>query len=320
VGGLTLRRFCLAIGVALLAAVGAAGPGPTVGPAAGAAAAPAAATAADATPVILVRGYAGWKNCPGTDVTRAYWGDAILKFFEVGWQADVLALSYYKCDSDGVDMTGYGPAVPAGATPTVTATSPRVAYTADTPMRRLAHDLAWFVYDEFSKQGVPVDLVGFSMGGLLVRYAIYRVTARDPDFPPLLTVPRVVTIATPHAGLPDASTCGPTRQCRAMVRGSAFMNDLVKHALDPQGRGGTAWTLTGSSSKCDLVSASSALAMPAAERVRYVNPCYSHGDYLWDYSDASDASMQVTMPFALSANAVTDGPHLLVWLTRVLNR
>lgn len=270
--------------------------------------------------MILVRGYAGWKNCPGADVTRAYWGDAILKFFEVGWQAHVLPLSFYQCDSDGVDMTGYGPRVPAGATPAVTSGSPRVAYTSDTPMRRLAHDLAWFVYDQFSKQGTPVDLVGFSMGGLLIRYAIYRVAARDPEFPSLLDVPRAVTIASPHAGLPDASVCGPTLQCRAMVRGSAFMTDLVKHALDPQGSHGTAWTVAGSGSKCDLVPAWSALGMPAARRVRYIKPCYAHGDYLWDYSDASDASMQVTVPFASSADTITNGPHLLRWLTGVLRQ
>lgn len=305
-----MRRGCRTLAVALI--VAAAGTG------AGVPAATASARAADATPVILVRGYAGWKNCPGTDVTRAYWGDALLKFYEVGWQAQVLPLSFYKCDSDGVDMTGYGPTIPAGATPTVTSGSPRVAYTSDTPMRRIAHDLAWFVYDQFSVKGTPVDLVGFSMGGLLIRYAIYRVAARDPGFPPLLNVPRAVTIATPHAGLPDASVCGPTRQCRAMVRGSAFMTDLMKHALDPQGRGGTSWTLTGSGSKCDLVSTSSALAMPAAVRVHYVKPCYAHGDYLWDYSDATDASMQVTRPFAASANTVNNAPHLLRWLTTVL--
>jgi pimeloyl-ACP methyl ester carboxylesterase len=307
-----VRGACLAVAVALITVAG--------GAAAGAVVTRAGERPANATPVVLVRGYAGWKHCPGTDVTRAYWGDAVLKFSEVGWQADVLPLSFYECDSDGVDITGYGPTVPRGATPTVTSGSPRVGYTSDTPMRRLAHDLAWFVYDQFSIKSTPVDLVGFSMGGLVLRYAIYRVAARDPDFPPYLNVPRAVTIATPHAGMPDASICGPTRQCRAMVRGSAFMTDLMKHALDPQGRGGTAWTVAGSGSKCDLVSTSSALAMPGAVRVHYLKPCYTHGDYLWDYSDASDASMQVTLPFARSADAVTTGRHLLLWLTRVLQQ
>jgi hypothetical protein len=270
--------------------------------------------------VLLVRGYAGWKQCPGTDVARAYWGDALLKFFEVGWQAHVLPLSFYKCDTDGVDITGYGPRVPAGATPTVTPGSPRVAYTANTRMRRLAHDLAWFVYDEFSGRGTPVDLVGFSMGGLLIRYAIYRVAAHDSAFPPYLNVPRAVTVATPHGGVPDGSLCGPTRQCRAMVRSSAFMTDLMQHALDPQGRGGTRWTVSGSGSRCDFVSTSSALAMPGAVRVHYLKPCYTHAEYLWDYSDAPDASMQVTLPFARSADAVTNGPHVLLWLTSVLRQ
>lgn len=275
------------------------------------------------TTVILVRGYAGGAGCPGTDMTRAYWGGAVLTLDAAGWRAPVLPVSYYRCDSDGVDITGYGPVAPAAATASITADAPRAGYTADTPLRRIAHDLAWFVYDEYAERGRPVDLVGFSMGGLLIRYALYRVAAGDPRFPPLLYVPRAVTVATPHAGVPAwtaRSVCGRTTQCRAMVTGSAILTDLAAHARHPQARGGTAWTLAGSSRDCDLVPAWSALAMRAATRVRYVHPCYGHGDYLWDFSDATDATLRVAAPGETTAVVHANAPHLLRWLTRVLRR
>jgi hypothetical protein len=161
------------------------------------------------------------------------------------------------------------------------------------------------------------------MGGLLIRYALHRVAVGDPNFPPFLTVPRAVTLATPHAGLRPAATrsiCGRTVQCKAMRSDSVFISELTNHALDPQGLGGTAWTIAGASRTCDLVPPWSALALPAAERVRYVHPCYSHGDWLWDYSDAKDATMRVTQPNASSAVTITDGRHSLAWLTAVLLR
>jgi hypothetical protein len=314
----TARSVRTRVAAALIAAWSVAGSGIV---AAGSAPSAPSSPAPAATPVIMVRGYAGSPECPGTDVTHAYWGGAVLKLADAGWRGPLLPVSYYACDGDGVDITGYGRKAPAGATATITPGAPRAGYTSDTPPRRIAHDLAWFVYDEFAATGTPVDLVGFSMGGLLIRYALYRVGVGDPAFPPFLYVPRVVTVATPHAGLQPGtvrSTCGTTTQCRAMAGGSAFMTDLAAHGRHPQARGGTAWTVVGSSRGCDIVPGWSALAMRAATRVRYVHPCYGHGDYLWDYTDDLNATMRVRAPGDSAAVAVQDAPHLLLWLTRVL--
>ena len=273
-----------------------------------------------ATAVVMVRGYGGRVKCPGDDVTKAYWGDAVLKLYDAGWTGPLLPVSFYRCDVDGADITGYGPTVPAGADATITAGKPRAGYGENAGMRRIAHDLAWFVYDEFASKGEPVDLVGFSMGGLLIRYALYRVAAADPEFPPYLDVPHAVTISTPHAGLLTLSDtgCTSTTQCDQMLADSAFMTDLTAHAPGPQGAGGTAWTVIGSRRDCDVVPASSALAMPAALRVAYVDPCYPHTGYLWDFSDATDATIRVTDPGKRSAVTESGEPHVLAFLVRSL--
>lgn len=60
----------------------------------------------------------------------------------------------------------------------------------------------------------PVDLVGHSMGGLVVQAALQRL--------PAAAVRRVVTLGTPFAGLPSAIGCD-VRQCLEMQPGSAWL-------------------------------------------------------------------------------------------------
>jgi hypothetical protein len=280
--------------------------------------------AATATPVIMVHGYSA-AACPGSDVTHKLWGGAYLELAHAGWApAELLPVSYYRCDTNGVDITGYGPDVPAGAAAAVTAGTPRVGYTTDTPIEQLAHDLAWFVYDTYARSGRPVDLVGVSMGGLIIRDALYRVAVRDPDFPRYLYVPRAVTISTPHAGYLTTATnrsiCGGTTECDEFAIDSPFIADLAARAADPQGRGGTAWTVLGSSRGCDLVPATSTLAMPAAERVDYLTPCYTHTSYLWDLGAADDATARVSAPGSATAVLDRSAPRALSWLAAALRR
>src|SRR6266516_1710289 len=73
-----------------------------------------------ATPVVLVHGFSS-AACPGTDVTRNIWGAATLELARAGWStAHLVPVSFYTCDTDGVDITGYGADVPSGATAAVT--------------------------------------------------------------------------------------------------------------------------------------------------------------------------------------------------------
>lgn len=80
-------------------------------------------------------------------------------------------------------------------------------------LREFVHEVA---------RGRPVDLVGFSMGGLVCRYYVQRLGGLD-------RVERLVTIATPHHGT-ELARLLPNRAGRQMQPGSAFLQDLSRDA------------------------------------------------------------------------------------------
>lgn len=87
----------------------------------------------------------------------------------------------------------------------------------DVGLDQLAHQIADYVAHRFPPHQ-PIDLVGFSMGGIISRYYIQRLGGID-------RVQRFVTISSPHQGTwtaylrPNAGAC-------QMRRGSPFMNAL----------------------------------------------------------------------------------------------
>ena len=122
----------------------------------------------------------------------------------------------------------------------------------------------------------PVDVVGHSMGGLIVRYALGK---QSGDWP-ALNIEDVVTLGSPHAGVNFASWNG-TVQGDQMEPTSFFIGWLAQYAANPQGPGGTEWTVIGSSGDV-IVPRVTATNMNAAERVRYgLLPWpIGHGEYM----------------------------------------
>jgi pimeloyl-ACP methyl ester carboxylesterase len=306
-------RWIAVLAAVLLAAVGcsrtlSAKPGPTL------------PAVLPTTPVLFVHGYNA-ATCPGADVTKAQWGVAYLELANAGWRGPLLPLSYYACDHDGFDITGYGPATPAGVAPVISAGTPRVRYDQDTSIDQLAQDLGWYVYKTFGHAGTPVDLVGISMGGLIIRDLLYRVANKDPRFPPTIAVTQVVTFSTPYLGY---GTQGGSRfcpvvtlECQQFAVGSPLLSQLNAAASPPQGDGGTTWSAAGSSAGCDVVPASSTLALDDALRVDYVKPCYTHTAYLYDGNTNADASVRITRPDG-STTSSTTALHSLNWLLSTL--
>lgn len=70
--------------------------------------------------------------------------------------------------------------------------------------------------------GEKIDLVAFSMGGLVTRYYLQRLGGLD-------RVRRYVTISAPHGGTLLASLI-PNDGCRQIRIGSAFLRDLESDA------------------------------------------------------------------------------------------
>ncbi len=176
-------------------------------------------------------------------------------------------------------------------------------------IRHVACELAWYIWNQYSRHGQRVDIAAHSMGGLITRWALYA-TAFDNHFPPYLLVNRVVTMGTPHGGAPAMFAsyyCYGCLQATEMVNTSAFMQELLSGSThhgffypgdNPQARGGTAWTMM--ASDCDaveLATSDDGVFMSSGNKIIFTKvsslypqgTCYQHGDYLVDQSDTNDA-------------------------------
>ncbi len=138
-------------------------------------------------------------------------------------------------------------------------------------IRHIACEFSWYIWDYYSSQGQPVDIVAHSMGGLITRWMLYA-TPFDPDFPPYILVQNVVTMATPHGGINNFGKIPPNsllggmlcdlacNQILEMQQDQPFMQTLIHGSTDnghfypgqnPQGYTGTYWTMMGSP-YCDV--------------------------------------------------------------------
>ncbi len=244
-------------------------------------------------PVILIHGYNNKGTlCEGIKLD-SYWGATKVELTQRrGIPApDVIPVSFYQCDTGGIDITGYGPRKNHPLTTTSGASRPRAGYTTRDSIVQIAHDLAWFVHNKFTQRGETVYVIGHSMGGLIIREALRRVQAGDRAFPSVLDVSRALTVSTPHAGW--SKDCSGNTQCSEMTPGSRFLAELRTNR-DPQGVGGTRWwamategDLVGSL-PCDGITTESATAIRAI-RLIYADPCYRHSQYLNDDEQTPDA-------------------------------
>jgi hypothetical protein len=189
-------------------------------------------------------------------------------------------------------------------------------------IRHLGCELAWYIYNTYSVHGTNVQIVAHSMGGLIARWAIYGTEFGISPFPPIVDVQDAVTFATPMGGVPPGSTiftCGGCTEGNEMQSNNSFMHDTYNLAQDPQGDGwGTDWTMIGGVAiynlGCDVVSSSEATYMDSGHKSYFTSPCYSHGGYLTDTSDAGDAHIKWCDGCAISPsswNTWNGAPHSL---------
>ncbi|OSY42572.1 hypothetical protein CP981_37190 [Streptomyces platensis] len=142
----------------------------------------------------------------------------------------------------------------------------------DLSLKELGRRLAWDVYRNHSSKGESVDLVGHSMGGLIVRAAVLGVTYHDPaeSWPPFLYVEDAVTLGTPHYGTGKDcdSIFGADLQCRQMLPGSQFMTWL--HSTQVPQPTKTDWTFIGSNADTTVSRNSATPTIDGAQHlVRY---------------------------------------------------
>lgn len=102
-----------------------------------------------------------------------------------------------------------------------------------------------YVYNTYTSKGITVDVVGYSMGGLIARGGVYGAQKGESGFSAPIDVEDVVTLGTPHQGAAWYSNLCFFGQCTSLKPGATDIN-WVNQNGNPQGRYGTDWTNIGS--------------------------------------------------------------------------
>lgn len=265
--------------------------------------------------IALLHGYAP-TGCPGTNVASD-WQPLTADLVEDGWTGIEHDIGFYSCDSgvptgDWIDVHHRPGASPHGEyyaecrfdpgfpdcqaggwlSHEAGANEGTTSHNRNTDIRHLAYHLAWYLWDEFSSKGRNVQIVAYSMGGLIARWALYatqdHAVGTDPAsglyvFPPSLLVHNVVTLGTPHNGafLAYLSGLAPSVQADEMTPGSTFLRQLHGNGA-PRGAQGTDWTAIGAEdtgfSGDGVVASNSAIDMccTAVHRIVYYVPTIYH--------------------------------------------
>jgi Lipase (class 2) len=198
----------------------------------------------------------GYSRVNSTDCVDT-WNTAVLKFQQLGWKGPLRSVGFYKNDTRcGVIID-------------------RATY--NTSHWEIARKLAWAIYWRESQYGRSVDLVGHSMGGLIIRAAVHGSRTKPKGsyasggWPPYIYVEDAVTLGAPHKGTGGlVSLCNyvtPTKQCLEMETGSPFLKELATYP-NPQAEGGTDWTLIASAAD-RTAGTTSGLGMSAGHFVSY---------------------------------------------------
>ncbi|MFC9746363.1 esterase/lipase family protein [Streptomyces niveus] len=184
--------------------------------------------------VYMVKGYDETREVPPGVSCNYRWSTAIKAMKEWGWaksKKNFVQVGFYKedfkCDINLAKKDG----------------------TRDLSIKELGRRLAWNIHLNHSRWGRSVDVIGHSMGSLIIRAALAGTERGEKDWPPYVYVEDAVTLGGPHQGAWLSDYCLPSghinEQCNEMARTSPFMNWLGKTDAG-QAEGGTDWTAIGS--------------------------------------------------------------------------
>jgi hypothetical protein len=147
--------------------------------------------------------------------------------------------------------------------------------------KQIAKALSHHISTQYTSRGVAVDVVGYSMGGLIARGAVWGSQKGESGFSAPIDVEDVVTLGSPHNGAAWYSNLCLWGQCTSLKPGSSDLNWLNQNG-NPQGRYGTEFTVIASNGDW-VVPTSSGLHMslPASNKVTYCcTPHTGSGNYM----------------------------------------
>jgi len=135
--------------------------------------------------------------------------------------------------------------------------------------KSIAKAFSHYIYSQYTSRGVAVDVVGYSMGGLISRGAVWGSQKAESGFSAPIDVEDVITLGTPHNGAAWYSNLCLWGQCASLKPGATDIRWLNQNG-NPQGRNGTEFSTLGSDGDW-VVPTSSALYMsiPSSNKVAY---------------------------------------------------
>jgi hypothetical protein len=166
-----------------------------------------------------------------------------------GFNAEMVKVGYYTNDKNcDVNLHDYG------------------TYGDADSWRQIGKAFSQMIHKKYTSKGIPVDVVGYSMGGLITRAALYGSSSGQAGFAPPIDVEDAVTMGTPHTGAGLGWWCFAGNQCATLGKAHADIA-WVNTNGNPQGKHGTEWTNIGSDHDW-VVSRDSATAMaiPASQK------------------------------------------------------
>jgi Ca2+-binding RTX toxin-like protein len=227
---------------------------------------------------------------------NAYWQNLQLGMRYVGYQGSLFTVGYYSTDTNCNINLAFGDV--------------------NTSIDVLSQNLAAWIHAHL--QNRPVNLVGYSMGGLIIKNMIDHLGNDVINYPGSLNIKNVVTVDSPLAGSSVASACSATlgwKQCTQMSPNSGLIKYLV--ANDYVGKSGADVTEIGSAADAVVpgpgccAPPNSQIALPAQHKMVYGTPP-GYGHVTNTAIDDDSGSFDLPLFYA-DANGLTQGwlaaPH-----------
>ena len=176
-------------------------------------------------PIVFVHGYnfsPASVDCGGTFDTM------IAQLRSDGFTGPMIKVGYYAADTNcDVNLHSYG------------------SFDDRDSWKSIAKAFSNYVQTTYTSKGTTIDAVGYSMGALVVRGAIYGSSIAESGFAAPLDIEDYVSLGGPHAGAAWYSNGCLWGQCAAMKPGSTDLNWLNQNT-NPKGKNGTDSTVIGS--------------------------------------------------------------------------
>jgi pimeloyl-ACP methyl ester carboxylesterase len=202
-------------------------------------------------PVLFVHGYNPTSN--STDC-GADFDSMINNLRSQGFTGPMVKIGFYSGDYNcNVNLRSYG------------------SFGNSSSWKEIAKAFSKYIHAQYTSKGIAVDVVGYSMGGLIARGAVWGAQKGESGFSAPIDVEDVVTLGTPHNGAAWYSYLCLWGQCATLKPGATDIKWLQQNG-NPQGRYGTEFTTIGSNGDAVVPSSSAVyMSIPSGQKVIYSN-------------------------------------------------